>query len=64
MDAIEVQGYRDAAYHSDGPDALNGIISKLQSHNWYEQNPAILKIGSILHEDYASEVRQMERGGR
>lgn len=50
--AIEVQGYRDADYHSDGPDALNGIISKLQSHNWYEQNPAILKIGSILHEDY------------
>lgn len=50
--AIEVQGYRDAEYRSDGPDALNGIISKLQSRNWYEQNPAILRLGAILHEDY------------
>lgn len=50
--AIHIQGYRDADYHSSGPDALNEIISSLQSHNWYIQNPAILKLRTILQEDF------------
>ncbi|MDP9655671.1 UNVERIFIED_ORG: putative nucleic acid-binding protein [Pseudomonas putida] len=51
--AIQVQGYRDADYQSDGPDALNDIISSLKSHNWYIQNPAILKLSTILKEEFS-----------
>jgi len=50
--AIHIEGYRDADYQSDGPDEINEVISSLQSHNWYIQNPAILKLKTILHEEF------------
>ncbi|MCW2290807.1 putative nucleic acid-binding protein [Pseudomonas sp. BIGb0408] len=50
--AIQLEGYRDAAYETDAPGQLNDIISSLKSHNWYIQNPAIEKIKSILSEDF------------
>ncbi|MBD8757778.1 PIN-like domain-containing protein [Pseudomonas coleopterorum] len=50
--AIQMDGYRDADYQSDGPDDLNTIISSLKSHNWYIQNPAILKLSTILHDEF------------
>lgn len=50
--AIQLEGYRDSTYQADAPGELNDIISSLQSHNWYIQNPAIEKLGTIIREDF------------
>ncbi|WP_439849782.1 PIN-like domain-containing protein [Pseudomonas syringae] len=50
--AIQLEGYRDSTYQADAPGGLNDIISSLQSHNWYIQNPAIEKLGTIIHEEF------------
>ncbi|AEF23701.1 PIN-like domain-containing protein [Pseudomonas fulva] len=42
----------DALYQVDPPSAINKIIDELKSHNWYTQNPAILKISSIRDETF------------
>lgn len=42
----------DALYQVDAPSTINEIIDELKSHNWYTQNPAILKISSIHHETF------------
>jgi len=40
----------DALYQVDAPSTINEIIDELKSHNWYTQNPAMLKISSIRDE--------------
>jgi len=50
--AIQLEGYRDSTYQADAPGELNDIISSLQSHNWYVQNPAIEKLRTIIHEEF------------
>ncbi|WP_063914666.1 PIN-like domain-containing protein [Pseudomonas sp. p21] len=50
--AIQMAGLRDAEYQYDGPDELNEIINSLRSHNWYIQNPAILKLASISQKEF------------
>lgn len=49
---IEREGYHDATYQADAPSQLNEIISSLQSHNWYVQNPAIEKLRAIVDEEF------------
>ncbi|EKG33933.1 PIN-like domain-containing protein [Pseudomonas avellanae] len=42
----------DALYQVDAPSTINEIIDELKSHNWYTQNPAMLKISSIRDEEF------------
>lgn len=42
----------DASYQVDVPSAINEIIDDLKSHNWYTQNPAIVKISSIRDQEF------------
>lgn len=42
----------DHQYQADAPSDINSIIRALKSHNWYTQNPAIVKIQSIRAEEF------------
>lgn len=42
----------DALYQVDAPSNINLIIDDLRSHNWYTQNPAILKIFTVRDEQF------------
>ena len=46
------EAFADALYQVDAPSTINKIIDELKSHNWYTQNPAILKIGFIRDEEF------------
>ncbi|NOH31561.1 hypothetical protein F0244_25995 [Vibrio mediterranei] len=51
------EALQDEHYPSEAPGEINEIIEKLKSHNWYQQNPAIAKVLSILqHDSDPSEV--------
>ncbi|WP_146144108.1 PIN-like domain-containing protein [Photobacterium phosphoreum] len=41
----------DSHYSSEAPGEINEIIEQLKSHNWYQQNPAITKVLSVLQHD-------------
>ena len=42
----------DHQYQAYAPSDINAIIRALKSHNWYTQNPAIVKIQSIRAEEF------------
>lgn len=46
------EAFADALYEVDAPSTINEIIDELKSHNWYTQNPAMLKISSIRDEAF------------
>tara|TARA_R110001583_G_scaffold139654_6_gene291862 strand:+ start:1617 stop:3557 length:1941 start_codon:yes stop_codon:yes gene_type:complete len=41
------EALQDSLYQVDAPSEINEIIGDLKSYNWYTQNPAIAKIGSL-----------------
>ncbi|MFM2668712.1 PIN-like domain-containing protein [Vibrio mediterranei] len=45
------EALQDEHYPSEAPGEINEIIEKLKSHNWYQQNPAITKVLSVLQHD-------------
>ncbi|MFA0715876.1 PIN-like domain-containing protein [Vibrio splendidus] len=47
----ELEALQDSLYQCDGPGEINEIITELKTHNWYKQNPAIIKIMSLAHLD-------------
>ncbi|ENK2264143.1 TPA: peptidase C14 [Vibrio parahaemolyticus] len=46
----EREALRDSEYQTDSPGIANEIIRALKSYNWYTQNPAILRISSLVEE--------------
>lgn len=47
----EIEALEDSLYQCDAPGEINEIIIELKTHNWYKQNPAIIKIMSLAHLD-------------
>lgn len=46
------EALQDSEYPADAPSDINAIIKALKSHNWYTQNPAIVKIQTIQAEAF------------
>ncbi|WP_434952725.1 PIN-like domain-containing protein [Shewanella sp. HL-SH4] len=45
--AYAQEALQDSLYQVDAPSEINEIIGDLKSYNWYTQNPAVAKIGSL-----------------
>lgn len=42
-----IEALQDSLYSADAPSEINSIIRDLKSHNWYTQNPAVMKVLTI-----------------
>ena len=47
------EALQDSQYQADAPSEINAIIRALKSLNWYTQNPAIVSIRAIHHEEFS-----------
>lgn len=45
---------RDGAYELKDESEIDEVIRALKSHNWYSQNPAITRIKSLRHHQFAA----------
>lgn len=49
----DIDALQDSQYQADAPSAINVIIRALRSHNWYTQNPAVVKIRTVQSEQFS-----------
>lgn len=48
----DADALQDSLYPADAPSEINTIIRALKSHNWYTQNPAVVKIRTLQSEQF------------
>lgn len=48
----DADAMQDSQYPADAPSEINEIIRALKSHNWYTQNPAVVKIRAIRSDQF------------
>jgi hypothetical protein len=48
----DADALQDGQYPADAPSEINAIIRALKSHNWYTQNPAVVKVRTLRSEQF------------